>query len=51
MEENKTSGIGYGTASLVTGILSILFIQFIVISILFALSAIVFGILGTKKGN
>ena len=51
MEENKMNGVGYGTASLVTGILSILFIQFIVISIMLAIAAIVFGILGIKKGN
>ena len=51
MEQNKMNGVGYGTTSLVTGILSIVFIQFIVISIIFAISAIVFGILGIKKGN
>lgn len=51
MEENKMSGVGFGTTSLVTGILSILFIQFIVISIILAIAAIVFGILGIKKGN
>lgn len=51
MEENKMNGVGYGTASLVTGILSILFIQFIVISIILAIAAVVFGILGIRKGN
>ena len=51
MEENKMNGVGYGTTSLVTGILSILFIQFIVISIILAIAAIVFGILGINKGN
>lgn len=51
MEENKMKGIGYGTTALVTGILSILFIQFIVVSTLLAIAAIVFGILGIKKGN
>ena len=44
MEENKMNGVGFGTTSLVTGILSILFIQFIVISIIFAIAAIIFGV-------
>lgn len=51
MEENKMNGIGFGTASLVTGILSLLFIQFIFISIIFGLSATIFGIIGMKRGN
>ena len=51
MEENKMNGVGFGTTSLVTGILSIIFIQFIVISIICAIAAIVFGILGIRKGN
>ena len=51
MEENKMNGVGFGTTSLVTGILSIVFMQFIVISIIFAIAAIVFGIMGMKKGN
>ena len=50
-EENKIAGVGFGTTALVTGILSILFIQFIIISIVFAIAAIIFGVLGLKKGN
>ncbi len=51
MEENKSNGKGFGVVSLVTGILSIVFIQFIVISIIFAIISIIFGIMGLKKGN
>lgn len=51
MENNNSKGKGYGVTSLVTGILSIIFIQFIIISVFFAIISIVFGIMGFKKGN
>lgn len=51
VQENKTDGIGLGVVSLVTGILSIIFIQFIVLSIVFAIVAIIFGIMGVRKPN
>lgn len=49
MEGNN--GKAFGIASLVTGILSIVFIEFIIISVIFAIMATVFGILGLKRGN
>lgn len=49
--EETSIGKGFGIASLVTGILSIVFIEFIIISIAFAIMSIVFGVIGLKKGN
>lgn len=51
MEENKLNGKGFEIASLVTGILSIVFTPFIIISIGFAVTAIIFGIVALKKGS
>lgn len=53
MEANKSNGvgIGFGVAALVSGILSIVTIEFIIVSIIFAIIAIIFGIMGIKKGN
>ncbi len=51
MDENKSNGKGFGIVSLVTGIISILFIEFIIISIIFAVISIIFGVIGLKKGN
>lgn len=51
MEENKSNGTGFGVASLVTGILSIIFIPFIIISLGFGIMAIIFGVISLKKGN
>lgn len=54
-QENKnsieTKGMGWGIASLVLGIISIIFLYYIVISILAAVLAIVFGIIGKTKGD
>ena len=49
--EEKNNGRAFGVTSLVTGILSIVFIEFIIISIVFAIFAIVFGVMGVKRGN
>ena len=47
--EEKNQGIGWGIASFVVSILSILLIKFIIISIMLAVLAIVFG--GLSKKN
>lgn len=47
--EEKKQGIGWGIASFVVSILSILLIKFIIISIMLAVLAIVFG--GLSKKN
>lgn len=52
MQENETSDTftkGMGIASLVFGILSIVFFFFIYIQIIFALLAIVFGFISIKR--
>lgn len=55
--ENKVSSgaineaTGYGVASLVFGILSIVFLYFIIISILSAAISIIFGFTAMKKGD
>ncbi len=55
MEENKTNNEasinGFAVASLVTGILSLLTIEFIIISIAFGILAIGLGIFGLRKPN
>ena len=51
MEEKSLAGKGFAIASLVTGILSIMFLAFIIISIILAICSIVFGILAKKKNN
>ncbi len=55
MEEKKTNNEesinGFGVASLVTGIISLLSIEFIVISIALGILAIGFGLLGLKRPN
>ena len=51
MEENKSNGRGFAIASLVTGIISIIFLPFIVISIGMGLAAIIFGIIAKNKGE
>lgn len=55
-EKKSSSGAineatGYGVASLVFGILSIVFLYFIIISILSAVLAIVFGFTAIRKGD
>lgn len=47
--EEKNQGIGWGIASFVVSILSIILIKFIIISIMLAVLAIVFG--GLSKKN
>ena len=55
--ENKVSSgaineaTGYGVASLVCGILAIVFLYFIIISILSAAISIIFGFTAMKKGD
>ena len=55
-EKKSSSGTineatGYGVASLVFGILSIVFLYFIIISILSAAISIIFGFTAMKKGD
>ena len=47
--EEKNQGIGWGIASFVVSILSIILIKFIIISIMLAVLAIVFGALSKKN--
>ena len=51
MEDNKLNGRGFAVASLVTGILSIIFLPFIVISVGMGLAAIIFGVIAKNKGE
>lgn len=51
MEQNTSSGKGFAVASLVTGILSIIFLAFIIVSIGLAICSIIFGIIAKKKGE
>lgn len=51
MEENKSNGKGFAIASLVIGILSIVFLQFIVISVIMAIVALIFGTIAKNKGD
>lgn len=51
MEENKLNGKGFAVASLVMGILSIIFLPFIVISVGMGLAAIIFGIMAKNRGD
>lgn len=50
-EEVVVKGKGFAVASLVTGILSIVFLAFIVISIALAICAIVFGLMAKNRGE
>lgn len=47
----KRTGKGFGIASLVLAILSLLFFRFIFISVILALVACVLGMIGKKKGD
>ena len=51
MEEKSSKGKGFAVASLVTGILSIIFLPFIVISVGMGIAAIIFGIIAKNKGD
>lgn len=51
MEEKVTNGKGFAVASLVMGILSIIFLPFIVISVGMGLAAIIFGIMAKNRGD
>lgn len=51
MEQNTSSGKGFAVASLVTGILSIIFLAFIIVSIGLAICSIIFGIIAKNKGE
>ena len=48
-EEQQTAGRGLGVASLVTGILSLITIQFIIISTVLAIMSIIFGIISLTR--
>ena len=53
-ETNKdleTKGTGFGIAALVLGIISIIFLYYIIISIIAGVLAVVFGIIALKKGD
>ncbi len=50
-EDQNTAGKGFAIASLVTGILSLVTIQFIIISIGLALLAIILGIISLNQGK
>lgn len=51
MEEKGTNGRGFAVVSLVTGILSIVFLPFIVISIGMGTAALIFGIMAKNRGE
>lgn len=51
MEQNNSAGKGFAVASLVTGILSILFLAFIIVSIALAICSIIFARIAKKKGE
>lgn len=51
MEEKNLNGKGFAVASLVMGILSIIFLPFIVISVGMGLAAIVFGVMAKNRGD
>lgn len=50
-EEQNTEGRGLGVASLVTGILSLITIQFIIISTVLAVMAIIFACISLRKNK
>lgn len=50
-EEQNTEGRGFAVASLVTGILSLITIQFIIISTILAIMAIAFGCISLRKNK
>ena len=49
--EQTNPGTGYGIAALVFGIISIVFLYYIIISVLSAVLAIVFGFQAVRKGD
>ena len=51
MEEKNSNGKGFAVTSLVMGILSIVFLPFIVISVGMGLLALIFGIIAKNKGE
>lgn len=51
MEEKNSIGKGFAVTSLVTGILSIIFLPFIVISVGMGIASIVFGLIAKNKGD
>ena len=51
MEEKNSNGKGFAVTSLVMGILSIVFLPFIVISVGIGLLALIFGIIAKNKGE
>ena len=51
VQQNEKSSNGMATASLVLGVLSLIPIFYFVMSPIFALLAIIFGIIGKKKGT
>lgn len=51
MEEKVSNGKGFAVASLVMGILSIIFLPFIVISVGMGIAAIIFGIMAKNRGD
>ena len=46
---SSNSGLGYGIAALIFGIISIVFLYYIIISVLSAILAIVFGFFAVKQ--
>ena len=51
MDENKTESKGFSIASMVLGIVSLVLSCFIYISVPCAILAIIFGVIGMKKGG
>lgn len=51
MEEKISNGKGFAVASLVMGILSIIFLPFIVISVGMGIAAIIFGAIAKNRGD
>ena len=49
VQEKANSSVGYGIAALIFGIISIVSLCFIIISILSAVLAIIFGFIAMKK--
>ena len=50
-KNQDNASIGWGIAALILGIISIVFIYYIIISVLSAVLAIIFGSIALKKGD
>ena len=51
VQEKTNSSVGYGIAALIFGKVSIIYLCFIIISIMSAVLAIIFGFIAVKKGD